>query len=80
MLATGDTFVTNTAHRDLLAVRASLVDMEGFAVVWAAKQAGVGVRLVKHVSDNADSTALSWPEVVDASARVLGDWVADYVG
>jgi nucleoside phosphorylase len=78
VLATGDTFVADAAHRDLLAIRASLVDMEGFAIAWAANQAGVGVRLVKHVSDNADSTALSWPEVVDASARVLGDWLADY--
>ena len=79
VLATGDTFVADAAHRDLLAVRAALVDMEGFAVAWAARAAGVGIRLVKHVSDNADSSALSWPEVVDASARVLGDWLADYL-
>jgi nucleoside phosphorylase len=79
VLATGDTFIADAAHRGLLAVRASLVDMEGFAVAWAARQAGVGVRLVKHVSDNADATALSWPEVVDASAKVLGDWLIDYL-
>ena len=79
VLATGDTFVADAAHRDLLAVRAALVDMEGFAIAWAAQEAGVGIRLVKHVSDNADTTAMSWPEVVDASARALGDWLVGYL-
>jgi nucleoside phosphorylase len=80
VLATGDVFITDPVARDLLAERAVLVDMEGFAIAWAAQHAGVGVRLVKHVSDNADTTALSWPEVVDHSARELGGWLATYSG
>ncbi|WP_228387155.1 nucleosidase [Ornithinicoccus halotolerans] len=76
VLATGDTFVTDAAVRDTLAERAHLVDMEGYAVAYACRCAGVPVRLVKHVSDPADGSALDWPEVVDRSARVLGEWVA----
>lgn len=73
ILATGDVFVTDPAYRDALAERAHLVDMEGYAVVWACQAAGVPVRLVKHVSDSADASALDWNQVVDASARVLGE-------
>ena len=75
VLATGDVFVTDPAVRAGLADRADLVDMEGYAVVWACRQAGVPVRLVKHVSDNADAEAMGWPQLVDASARVLGAWL-----
>ncbi|WP_109509405.1 nucleosidase [Nocardioides speluncae] len=77
VLATGDAFVTDPIRRAALAERADLVDMEGYAVAYAAQRAGVPVRLVKHVSDNADSAALDWPSLVDASARVLGDWATD---
>ena len=77
VLATGDVFVTDPAVRDRLATRAHLVDMEGYAVAWACRELGVPVRLVKHVSDNADETALDWPAMVDTSARVLGDWLRD---
>lgn len=80
VLASGDTFVSDPAVRDHLAERAHLVDMEGYAVAWACRGYGVPVRLVKHVSDNADDGAMSWPELVDASARVLGEWVREYVG
>jgi adenosylhomocysteine nucleosidase len=76
VLATGDVFVTDPAHRDVLAQRGRLVDMEGFAVARAAQRAGVPVRLVKHVSDQADEGAMDWPELVEASARVLGDWLS----
>jgi adenosylhomocysteine nucleosidase len=79
VLATGDAFIADPAARAALALRATLVDMEGFAVVWACRQGGAAVRLVKHVSDNADSTALSWPDLVDASARALGDWLRQYL-
>ncbi|HVU60057.1 MAG TPA: nucleosidase [Mycobacteriales bacterium] len=79
VLATGDAFVADTVTRAALATRASLVDMEGFAVAWACRQARVRSVLVKHVSDNADSTALDWPERIDASARELGAWLADYL-
>ncbi|MEZ0580573.1 nucleosidase [Nocardioides sp. MH1] len=75
VLATGDVFVTDPVVRARLAERADLVDMEGYAVVYAARQFGVPVRLVKHVSDNADETALDWNEMVDHSARALGAWL-----
>lgn len=79
VLATGDVFVTDPAVRDRLALTADLVDMEGYAVAWAAREAGVGCRLVKHVSDNADEAAMDWPAAVDRSARVLADWVREWV-
>ena len=74
-LATGDLFVSDPTVRAALAEQAHLVDMEGYAVAWAARHAGVPVRLVKHVSDNASSDALDWPTLVDRSARDLGDWL-----
>ncbi|UFN45307.1 nucleosidase [Nocardioides okcheonensis] len=76
VLATGDVFVSDPVVRDALAERAHLVDMEGYAVAYAAQQAGVPVRLVKHVSDAADESALDWPSLVAASAVVLGEWLA----
>jgi len=78
-LATGDVFVTDADLRALLAKEAHLVDMEGYAVAWAAQQAGVPVRLVKHVSDNADEASMDWPTLVDHSARELAAWVAENV-
>jgi len=76
-LATGDLFVTDPVVRDALAARAHLVDMEGFAVARACQRAGVPCRLVKIVSDAADDSALEWPAVVDACARLLGHWVRE---
>jgi len=76
-LATGDLFVTDPAVRAGLAAIADLVDMEGYAVAWAARQAGVPVRLVKHVSDRADEASMDLPQLVDVSARALGAWLAD---
>ena len=75
VLASGDVFVTDPAVRGALARRADLVDMEGYAVAYACRRMGVPVRLVKHVSDNADETALDWPAMVDHSARHLGEWL-----
>ena len=75
VLASGDVFVTDPEVRAALARRAHLVDMEGYAVAYACRRMGVAVRLVKHVSDNADASALDWPALVDRSARVLGDWL-----
>ena len=80
VLATGDVFVSDPAVRDALAERAHLVDMEGYAVAYAARAAGVPVRLVKHVSDAADEGALEWASLVDASARALGERVRELVG
>ncbi len=75
VLATGDVFVTDPAVRTRLAASAHLVDMEGYAVAYAAAQFGARCHLVKHVSDNADETALDWPSQVRASAEVLGEWL-----
>lgn len=75
VLATGDAFVSDPSVRAALAARAGLVDMEGFAVAHACATLGVRYRLVKHVSDNADETALNWADRIDASARVLGQWL-----
>ena len=77
VLATGDVFVSDRVVRDALAERAHLVDMEGYAVAYAARQAGVPVRLVKHVSDAADDGALDWASLVEASAVALGEWIRE---
>lgn len=78
-LATGDVFVTDPAVRAALAMRADLVDMEGFALAWTARLFSVEAVLVKHVSDMADESAHDWPTAVENSARVLGAWVSDSV-
>lgn len=75
VLASGDVFVTDPVVRARLAEAAHLVDMEGYAVAYAARAFGVPVHLVKHVSDNADDSAFDWPAMVDASARVLAEWL-----
>lgn len=77
VLASGDLFVTDPAVRSRLAERAHLVDMEGYAVVFACRRFAVPVRVVKHVSDNADESALDWPSLVDRSALALGEWLAE---
>lgn len=80
ILATGDAFVADEAARELLAVRAHLVDMEGYALATAAAQAGVPIRIVKHVSDDAGEGAVkSWRESVAGCARVLADWATRHV-
>lgn len=79
ILATGDLFVADTTVRDQLAERASLVDMEGYSVVRAAQAFHVPVRLVKHVSDDADAGALDWAQLVERSARDLGHWWAEHL-
>ncbi|TCJ21310.1 nucleosidase [Nocardioides jejuensis] len=80
VLATGDVFVTDPLVRDRLAQQAHLVDMEGYAVAYAAAQFGVPVRMAKHVSDNADESAHDWPAMVDRSARALGEWLTAVLG
>lgn len=77
VLASGDVFVTDPVVRARLAERAQLVDMEAYGVVYACQEFGVPVRVVKHVSDSADEAALDWPALVDASAKVLGEWVSE---
>ncbi len=80
VLASGDVFVTDPAVRARLAAQAELVDMEGYAVAYVAQELGVPLRMVKHVSDNADEGAMEWVALVDRSARVLGDWAASHLG
>ncbi|WP_432132459.1 nucleosidase [Streptomyces tendae] len=76
-LATGDSFIEDEATRERLAVQAPLVDMEGYALAAAAHQAGVPLRIVKHVSDDAGEGASdSWRESVAVCARVLADWAS----
>lgn len=38
---------------------------------------GVPARLVKHVSDAADESAMDWPSMVEASAVALGAWLRE---
>jgi adenosylhomocysteine nucleosidase len=76
-LATGDAFISEEAARERLAARAPLVDMEGYALATAAQQAGVPLRIVKHVSDEAgDGAVRTWRETVAGCARALADWAA----
>ena len=78
VLATGDLFVSDEDARRRLAERADLVDMEGFAVAAAVRAAGLPVRLVKHVSDEAgEGAAKTWRESVDDCARELARWVEE---
>lgn len=79
VLATGDVFVSDPLVRARLATRAHLVDMEGYAVAYAARQFDVPVRLVKHVSDQADDSAHDWATVVDRSAQALGRWLGEHL-
>jgi nucleoside phosphorylase len=79
VLATGDVFVTDPVVRTRLAEQAHLVDMEGYAVAYVAGEFGVPLRIVKHVSDNADAGAMEWVALVDRSARILGEWAATHL-
>jgi adenosylhomocysteine nucleosidase len=79
-LATGDVFVADPAVRERLAARAALVDMEAYALAAAANRAGVPIRIVKHVSDDATEAAVkTWRETMAESARALAQWVATNV-
>lgn len=75
-LASGDTFVADPETRARLAQWADLVDMEGYALALTAKRFGCSLRMIKHVSDQADEGAMDWPSLVARSAVVLGDWLA----
>ncbi len=76
VLATGDRFIADSRVRGELARSAHLVDMEGYAVAWAARTAGVPVRLIKLVSDDAgEGAARTWAETVGEHSRSLARWV-----
>lgn len=75
VLATGDTFISDETARARLAEQAALVDMEGYALAHAAAIAGVPLRIVKHVSDEAgEGAARTWRESVAECARALAEW------
>jgi adenosylhomocysteine nucleosidase len=77
VLASGDAFIADATARDMLATRADIVDMEGYALAAAAADAGVPVSMVKYVSDEADEhAARSWRESVAVSACELAAWAA----
>ncbi len=76
VLASGDAFINDEQLRARLALRADLVDMEGYAVARTAREFGLPVTLVKEVSDSADADAgKTWRESLDACAERLGEWV-----
>ena len=79
VLASGDVFVTDPVIRARLAERAHLVDMEGYGVVVACRRLAVPVRLVKHVSDNADDAAMGWNDAVAHSSQALGRWLEHHL-
>lgn len=75
-LATGDSFINDSARRAQLARRADLVDMEGYAIAKVCQHFGVPVTLLKQVSDNADeSSTATWADAVDQGARELAEAV-----
>lgn len=79
-LATGDRFIDDPDMRARLSCSADLVDMEGYAVAKAAGAAGVAVRLVKQVSDEAGPGARrTWSQSVGECAEALGAWVHAHV-
>ena len=81
VLATGDAFVAGGPVRAALAVRADLVDMEGFAVAKACAAFGVPCEIVKVVSDDASEDAgATWLDGVDALARVIAEIVDAELG
>lgn len=71
-LATGDTFVNDSALRAELARESDLVDMEGYALAAVCSEFGVPLTIMKQVSDSADeSSGVSWPEALAAAAEDL---------
>lgn len=76
VLASGDAFINDDQSRARLALRADLVDMEGYALARTAREFGLPATLVKEVSDSADADAgKTWRESLDACAERLGEWV-----
>lgn len=78
VLATGDSFIADSTVREALSRDAHLVDMEGYAIAWAARTVGVPVRLIKLVSDDAgEGAGRAWAETVGEHARTLARWVKE---
>lgn len=77
VLGSGDCFVGCAAKREGLIGRGiDLVDMEGYAVAFTARQFGLPVTLVKEISDSADEgAAKTWRESLRDCAERLGEWL-----
>ncbi|MGF7235475.1 MAG: nucleosidase [Frankia sp.] len=80
VVASGDLFVASAERRSALAERASIVDMESYAIAWAARARGFPVEAVKWVSDQADEAATTdWPSVLAQGAREIGGYVSAFL-
>ena len=77
VLGSGDAFIDSGSARENLRARGiDLVDMEGYAVAFAAAQFGLPVTLVKTVSDGAgEGAGATWQDTVASCAERLGDWL-----
>lgn len=77
VLGSGDVFVSGGPAREALVRRGvDLVDMEGYAVARVARDFGLGVMLVKEISDGAgEAAAKSWSGNLDDCAERLGAWL-----
>ena len=54
--------------------------MEAYALAAVANQAGVPIRVVKHVSDSANQgAAKSWRATMAGSAHALAEWIESNV-
>lgn len=77
VIASGDAFVADAELRARLAARASTVDMESYAVAWAAARRGFSTRAAKWVSDSADEAAFGdFAAVLRHGAHELGRYVS----
>lgn len=73
-LATGDSFIADSATRELLAQQADLADMEGYAVARVAAHFDLPVTLIKQLSDAADEHAPGeWTAAATGGAMDLGE-------
>lgn len=80
VIACGDTFVAASDLRARLAARASVVDMESYAVAQAAARTGFEAHIVKWVSDSADEAAFEdFTAVLRHGANELGRYVSAFL-
>lgn len=80
VLGSGDAFVAGGQAREALLGQCDVVDMEGFAIAYACRELGVRLRMIKHISDSADTAALAWVDLVDRSAKALAAAYAELIG
>ncbi len=72
VLATGNSFISDSAVRARLAATAELCDMEGYSIAAVCQEFGVPCTLIKQVSDAADEQAsATWAQAVDRGAQEL---------